>query len=88
MMWEALRGQLSDTHRFLLPTHLTQWDAPEAAVKAIDRQVDTLIGGFEQVARFRLLIALLCKVPGNDAKYDTRQGRGMTDGDGMCLQAG
>ena len=61
---EALRGHLSATHRFLLQTHLTQWDALEAAVEAIDRQVDRLIGGLEQAARFRLLIALLCKVPG------------------------
>lgn len=35
---EALRGHLSATHRFLLQTHLTQWDALEAAIKAIDRQ--------------------------------------------------
>lgn len=61
---EALRGRLSETSRFLMQTHLTQWDALEASVKAIDRQVDTLIGSFEQAARFRLLIALLCKVPG------------------------
>jgi len=61
---EALRGHLSDTHRFLLQTHLTQWDALEAAVKAIDRRVDKLIASFEQAARFRLLIGLLCKVPG------------------------
>lgn len=61
---EALRGHLSATHRFLLQTHLTQWDALDASVIAIDQQVDTLIGGFQQAARFRLLIALLCKVPG------------------------
>ena len=61
---EALRGHLSQTHRFLLRTHLAQWDALDASIQAIDRQVDTLIGGLRQAARFRLLIKLLCKVPG------------------------
>jgi transposase len=61
---EALRGRLSATHRFLLQTHLTQWDTLEAAIKAIDRQVDKLIGGLQQAGRFRRLIALLCKMPG------------------------
>jgi transposase len=61
---EALRGHLSQTHRFLLQTHLGQWDGLEKAIVAIDRQVDKLIGGLAQAARFRLLIALLCKVPG------------------------
>ena len=49
---EALRGHLSATHRFLLQTHLTQWDALDASVKAIDQQVDTLIGGFHRPRDF------------------------------------
>jgi transposase len=61
---EALRGRLTDTHRFLMGMHLKQWDELDAAIVAIDRQVDTLIGGMQQAGRFRLLIALLCKIPG------------------------
>jgi transposase len=60
----ALHGRLNQTHRFLLRTHLDQWDALDASIAALDRQVDKLIGGMEQAARFRLLIALLCKIPG------------------------
>ncbi len=43
------------------------WESPvelDAAIVEIDRQVDALIGGMEQAGRFRLLIALLCKIPG------------------------
>jgi transposase len=61
---EALHGRLTETHRFLLGTHLKQWDELDAAIVAIDRQVDRLIGGMQQAGRFRLLIALLCKIPG------------------------
>ena len=60
----ALHGRLNETHRFLLRTHLKQWDELDAAIVAIDRQVDALIAGSEQAGRFRLLIALLCKIPG------------------------
>jgi transposase len=61
---EALRGRLSTTQRFLMHQHLQQWDALDAAIQAIDRQVEVLIDGMEQAARFRMLIALLCKMPG------------------------
>ena len=61
---EALHGRLNDTHRFLLRTHLKQWDDLDAAIVEIDRQADALIGGMQQAGRFRLLIALLCKIPG------------------------
>jgi transposase len=61
---EALHGRLNQTHRFLLHTHLKQWDELDAAIVEIDRQVDALIAGMQQAARFRLLIALLCKIPG------------------------
>jgi transposase len=64
MLHEALHGRLTDTHRFLLRTHLKQWDELDAAIVAIDRQVDGLIAGMEKAGRFRLLIALLCKIPG------------------------
>jgi transposase len=61
---EVLHGRLTDTHRFLLRTHLKQWDALDAAIVAIDRQVDALIAGMEKAGRFRRLTALLCKIPG------------------------
>jgi transposase len=61
---EALHGRLNQTHRFLLHTHLKQWDELDAAIVEIDRQVDALIAGMQQAVRFRLLIALLCKIPG------------------------
>ena len=61
---EALRGRLNETQRFLMGTHLGQWDALAEAIQAIDRQVETLIEGMQQVGRFRMLIALLCKIPG------------------------
>lgn len=61
---EALHGRLNQTHRFLLRTHLKQWDELDAAIVEIDRQVDALIAGIQQAGRFRLLIALLCKMPG------------------------
>jgi transposase len=60
----ALHGRLTDTHRFLLRTHLRQWDELEAANVEIDRQADALIASMEQAGRFRMLIALLCKIPG------------------------
>ncbi len=60
----ALHGRLTETHRFLLRTHLKQWDELEASIVEIDRQVDALIGGMPQADRFRRLTALLCKIPG------------------------
>ena len=60
----ALHGRLTETHRFLMRTHLKQWDELDAAIVEIDRQADALIGGMQQADRFRLLIALLCKIPG------------------------
>jgi transposase len=60
----ALHGRLTETHRFLLRTHLKQWDELDASIVEIDRQVDALIGDMQQVDRFRRLIALLCKIPG------------------------
>ena len=61
---DALRGRLTENHRFLLRIHLKQWDAEQSTIDEIDRQVDRVIAGMEQAARFRLLIAMLCKIPG------------------------
>jgi transposase len=61
---EALRGRLTASQRFLMCQHLQQWDALDEAIQAIDRQAEVLIDGMEQAGRFRMLIALLCKMPG------------------------
>ncbi len=39
-LYDALHGRLTDHHRFLLKLHLTQWDALDLSVQAIDREVD------------------------------------------------
>jgi transposase len=66
---EALRGRLTDHHRFMLELYLGQYDAVEAAVERIDRQVDALITRMDEAveagqATFRALIILLCTIPG------------------------
>jgi transposase len=66
---EALRGRLRDHHRFLLKLHLGQWDTLDAAIRAIDREVD---GRIEQIdhklkegeAPLRALIVRLSATPG------------------------
>jgi transposase len=61
---DALHGRLTETHRFLLRTHLKQWDELDATIAEIDRQVDVVINGMAQPAVFRALILLLCTIPG------------------------
>ena len=66
---EALRGRVTDHHRFLLRLHLRQYDALAAAIADIDQQVEVLIEDIdEQIeagqATFRALIMLLCSIPG------------------------
>ena len=66
---EALRGRVTDHHRFLLRLHLRQYDALAAAIAEIDQQVEVLIEDMdEQIeagqATFRALIMLLCSIPG------------------------
>ena len=61
---DALHGRLTDTHRFLLRTHLKQWDELDGTIAAIDRQVDVVIAGMAKPAVFRALILLLCTIPG------------------------
>lgn len=65
----ALRGRLRDHHRFLLKLHLGQWDGLDAAIRAIDRQVDAHIARMdaklaEGQEPFRRLIGRLCTAPG------------------------
>jgi transposase len=66
---EALRGRVTDHHRFLLRLHLRQYDALAVAIAEIDQQVEVLIEDMdEQIeagqATFRALIMLLCSIPG------------------------
>jgi transposase len=66
---EALRGRVTDHHRFLLRLHLRQYDALATAIAEIDQQVEVLIEDIdEQIeagqATFRALIMLLCSIPG------------------------
>ena len=72
---DALHGQLTDHHRFLLKLRLRQYDALEAAIRDIDVAVDAQIkridaqsqaaaGHGAKATPFRQLIELLCTIPG------------------------
>jgi transposase len=68
-LYDALHGRLTDHHRFLLRLHLGQWDALEAAIRELDREVDTRLDRLDAAAQpgeapFRQLIGLLCTIPG------------------------
>jgi transposase len=58
---EALRGRVTDHHRFLLRLHLQQIDALDAAIAAVDAQVEG------DLAPFRAAIRLLDTIPGVNA---------------------
>jgi transposase len=55
---EALRGRVTEHHRFLLRLHLNQIDALDAAIAAIDRQVEA------GIAPFRAAVEQVSTVPG------------------------
>jgi transposase len=55
---EALRGRVTKNHRFLLRLHLRQIDALDAAIAAIDRQVEA------DIAPFRVAAEQISSVPG------------------------
>jgi transposase len=57
----ALRGRVTEHHRFLLRLHLDHLDAVDAAIASIDREVDG------NVEPFRAAIELLTTVPGISA---------------------
>jgi len=66
---DALHGRLREHHRFLLKLHLQQWDALDAAIQQIDRQVAGQIERMDAEAAasqppFRDLILRLSAIPG------------------------
>jgi len=68
-LYDALHGRLSEHHRFLLKLHIGQYDAIEAAIAQLDRQVDAALDQLDREvatdqATFRDLIGLLCTIPG------------------------
>jgi transposase len=70
---EALRGRVTDHHRFLLHLHLQHIDFADAAIQDIDRNVTALITRMDQQveagqtrATFQSLILLLMTIPGID----------------------
>jgi len=67
---EALRGRVTDHHRFLLHLHLQYIDFADAEIQDIDRKVAALITQMDQEVEagraFQTLIALLITIPGID----------------------
>jgi len=68
-LYDALHGRLREHHRFLLKVHLRQWDALDAAIREIDRQVAWQIERMDAEAAdgqppFRELIHRLSAIPG------------------------
>jgi transposase len=55
---EALRGRVTDDHRFLLQIHLGQIDALDASIARIDCKVES------KLAPFRTAVELLSTIPG------------------------
>jgi len=55
---ESLRGKVTPHHRFLLRLHLTQADALEAAIDAVDKEVG------EHLEPFRIAADRLIQIPG------------------------
>lgn len=55
---EALRGRVTKNHRFLHCLHLRQIDALDAAIAAIDRQVEA------DITSFRTAVKRLTSIPG------------------------
>ena len=68
-LYDALHGRLTDHHRFLLQLHLAQHDGLDAAIKAIDREVESRVQRMDaevkaNEAPFSGLIGLLISIPG------------------------
>jgi transposase len=68
---EALRGRVTDHHRFMLRRHLDQIDAADATIQKNDQQVSALTTRMDQEvaagqATFQSLIEPLIAIPGID----------------------
>jgi transposase len=69
-LYDALHGRLTDHHRFLLKLHLGQYDLLDAAIQALDGQIETHVARMDAeeanngAATFRALIRLLSGIPG------------------------
>jgi transposase len=68
-LYDALHGRLTEHHRFLLKLHLGQWDALDASIRIIDREIDARVARLDaerpaDKARFSDLIELLDWIPG------------------------
>jgi len=68
-LYDALHGRLTDHHRFLLKLHLGQWDAIDASIRIIDREIEARVArldaeGPADKARFSDLIDLVDLIPG------------------------
>jgi len=66
---EALRGRVTDHHRFLLHIHLQHIDFADAVIQDIDQRVAALIARMDQEvtagqASFQNLVLLLMTIPG------------------------
>ncbi len=70
---EALRGRVTKNHRFLLRLHLRQIDALDAAIAAIDRQVEA------DIAPFRTAVKA-CMCPRNDESAGKRRSNRLRKG--------
>jgi transposase len=68
-LYDALHGRLTEHHRFLLQLHLGQWDALDATIKDVDREVATRVFRMDaevtaDKAKFSDLIDQLVTIPG------------------------
>ncbi|PPQ27464.1 IS110 family RNA-guided transposase [Rhodopila globiformis] len=66
---EALRGRVTEHHRFMLRLYLDQHDRVAEAIATIDAEIDTVVAHMDHKevagqAAFRALILLLTTVPG------------------------
>jgi transposase len=66
---EALRGRVTDHHRFMLRLHLDQYDRVAEAIATVDAAVDAAITRMDErkaagQSSFRALILLLATIPG------------------------
>jgi transposase len=68
-LYDALHGRLTEHHRFLLQLHLGQWDALDATIRDVDREVETRVLSRDtevtaDQAKFSDLIDQLVTIPG------------------------